>query len=57
MVEEFYNGTQALAVSLYIDPWGKGEEEKINARADELLPGVEDAKKYKASELIQEFEL
>jgi len=30
---------------------------EVIERADELLPGVEDAKKYKASELIREFEL
>ena len=31
--------------------------EEVIERADELLPGVEDAKKYKAHELIREYEL
>ncbi len=30
---------------------------EVIARADELLPGIEEAKKYKASELIREYEL
>ena len=42
---------EALEKPLNLSP------EEVIARADELLPGVEDAKKYKASELIQEFEL